>query len=268
MRILDLPAAGPTRAADDLAELRLDDRVALVTGAAGGIGAATAELLGRRGAMVAVVDTAADRLATVGRQLLEAGVAVLAIVADVTDPKQCDAAVEACVDRWGRLDILVNSAGIGGGSHPVTEMPDEAWHAVFDVNIHGTFYTCRAAARRMAAQGSGRIVNVASIAGLEGNPNAAHYSASKAAVIALTKSLGKELAQAGVHVTAIAPAVIETDLLAQVGPAHVEYMRSKIPMGRFGRVEEVARLIAHLAGPHLTFSTGAVYDLSGGRATY
>jgi 3-oxoacyl-[acyl-carrier protein] reductase len=250
---------------DDLAELRLDGRAALVTGAARGIGRAIAGLLMSRGANVALFDVDEKTL----RETCDAiGGEALAIPGDVTQPADADRAVAACVDQWGRLDILVNNAGIGGRSAPAWELTDEDWTRVIDIDLHGVFWFCRAAIRQMRTQGSGRIVNVASIAGKEGNPNASHYSTAKAGVIGLTKSLGKELATQNIFVNAIAPAVIETDILAEVGPDHVAYMRSKIPMERFGQPVEVARLVGFLVSDHVTFSTGAVYDISGGRATY
>lgn len=253
---------------DDLAELRLDGRVALVTGGARGIGRATAQLLGRRGAYVALFDIDGTALQQTAEDLAGVGVEVLPLRGDVTDPNDGEQAVSACVDRWGRLDILVNSAGVGGRSAPASELDTDEWLRVININLNGVFYFCRAATRQMRTQGAGRIVNIASIAGKEGNPNASHYSSSKAGVIGLTKSLGKELATQGILVTAIAPAVIETDILKEVGPEHVAYMKAKIPMDRFGKPEEVARLVGFLASEHLSFSTGAIYDISGGRATY
>lgn len=253
---------------DDLTELRLNERVALVTGAARGIGAAIASLLGVRGASVALFDRDAEGVARTAAQLAKHGMSVLALEGDVTQSSDADAAVAACVERWGRLDIMVNNAGITGANMPVWEMDDDQWRHVIDVDLHGVFYFCRAAARQMRQQGRGRIINLASIAGKEGNPNAAHYSTAKAAVIGLTKSLGKELAMQGVLVNAIAPAVIDTDMLGDMTDQHVQYMKSRIPMNRFGRVEEVARLVGFLASDHLSFSTGAIYDISGGRATY
>src|SRR2546423_29165 len=169
--------------------------------------------------------------------------------------------------RLGPVDILVNSAAIGGVNTTVGEYPVEEWRAVIDVNLTGTFLTCRAVVPGMQRRGYGRIVNIASIAGKEGNPNACAYSASKAGVIALTKSLGKELATAGICVNAVAPAVIETEMLEQSTREHIAYMVSKIPMGRLGQVDEVAALVCWLASAECSFSTGAVFDISGGRAT-
>ncbi len=170
--------------------------------------------------------------------------------------------------RVGPVDILVNSAAIGGVNTTVAQYPLDEWRAVMDVNLTGTFLTCRAVAPGMEKRGYGRIVNIASIAGKEGNPNACAYSASKAGVIALTKSLGKELATTGVRVNSIAPAVIETEMLEQSTKEHIAYMVSKIPMGRLGQVDEVAALVCWLASEECSFSTGAVFDISGGRATY
>jgi 2-dehydro-3-deoxy-L-rhamnonate dehydrogenase (NAD+) len=262
------PPSGAPSPSDDLAELRFDGKVALITGAARGIGRAIAELLGSRGARVGLFDRDTDALRTTGKELSANGIGCLALAGDVTASTDADAAVAECVEHWGSLDVMVNNAGIGGRSAPVWELADDEWRDVIEINLIGVFFFCRAAARRMRAQGSGRIVNIASIAGKEGNPNASHYSASKAGVIGLTKSLGKELATENVYVNAIAPAVIETEILQQVGQDHIDYMRSKIPMDRFGQPVEVARLVAFLASDHLTFSTGAVYDISGGRATY
>jgi 3-oxoacyl-[acyl-carrier protein] reductase len=217
---------------------------------------------------VALFDRDGDALAAAAGGLVAEGIDALALLGDVARPQDATDAVAACVERWGRLDILVNNAGVAGRNAPCWEMEDSDWQRVIDIDLNGPFYFCRAAARQMRAQGKGRIVNVASIAGKDGNPNAAHYSAAKAGVIALTKSLGKELATQGVLVNAIAPAVIETDILREVSDEHLAYMRSRIPMNRLGHAEEVARLVAFLVSDHLSFSTGAVYDISGGRATY
>jgi 2-dehydro-3-deoxy-L-rhamnonate dehydrogenase (NAD+) len=233
-------------------------KVALVTGGASGIGAATAALLGERGARVAVFDL--DPSGALEGQLGIAG--------DVTDSAAADAAVAQVERELGPLDVLVCCAGVGGDSLPTVKIPDDEWKRVFAINVDGVLWFNRAAARVMVGHGSGRIVNVASIAGKEGNPMAAAYSASKAAVIGLTKAVGRDLATTGVLVNCIAPAVIATPILEQLSQEHVDYMVEKIPMGRMGRPVEVAELIAFLSSDALSFSTGATYDISGGRATF
>jgi 2-dehydro-3-deoxy-L-rhamnonate dehydrogenase (NAD+) len=249
--------------------LRLDGRVALITGAARGIGLETARLLLQRGARVVLFDRDETQLLSSAAALGD-GDRVLAQAGDVTSPDEAVGAVEAATSRWGRLDILVNNAGIGGATAPTWELDVDDWRRVIDVNLTGQFLFCRAAVPALLANGWGRIVNIASIAGKEGNPTSSHYSASKAAVIGLTKSLGKELATSGILVNAIAPAVIETEILHRQGvdPAFLGTLLAKIPMGRMGEPIEVARLVGYLVSPQLTYSTAAVYDLSGGRATY
>jgi 3-oxoacyl-[acyl-carrier protein] reductase len=233
-----------------------DGRVALVTGGASGIGAAAVERLRAGGAKVAVFD------------LQETDGDVFSIRGDVTRSADVDAAVGRVVDEFGRLDALVNAAGISGHSLRTIDVSDEEWERVFAINANGTFWFCRAAARVMVEAGYGRIVNVASIAGKEGNPMAAAYSGSKAAVIGFTKSLGKDLAGTGVLVNSIAPAVIETPMLGDMSQEHIEYMVSRIPLGRLGQTDEVAALICWLASDEMSFSTGACFDISGGRAVY
>jgi 3-oxoacyl-[acyl-carrier protein] reductase len=193
---------------------------------------------------------------------------VLAVQADVTEAAEIDAAVAQVEAELGSLDILVCSAGVGGESVRAVDMTDEEWRRVFAVNCDGTFYCNRAALRGMVQRGYGRIVNVASIAGKEGNPMASAYSASKAAVIALTKSIAKEVAGSGVLVNSVAPAVIDTPILSQLSDEHIGYMVERIPLGRLGQPVEVARLIAYLASDDLSFATGACFDISGGRAVY
>ena len=221
-----------------------DGRVALVTGGASGIGAATAERLRQGGAEVHVFD--------------------LANGDDVRDPAQVDAAV----DRLPRLDVLVCCAGVGGDSLHTEDVTDEEWHRVHAINLDGVFFANRAAIRKMKPAGYGRIVNVASIAGKEGNPMAGAYSSSKAAVIALTKAVGKDVAGSGILVNCVAPAVIDTPILGQISEEHIAYMTSRIPLGRVGQPEEVAALICWLASEEMSFSTGACFDISGGRAVY
>jgi 2-dehydro-3-deoxy-L-rhamnonate dehydrogenase (NAD+) len=233
-------------------------RVALVTGGASGIGAAPVELLRTCGAQVAVLDLNLDGVRE----------DVLGVQGDVTRSSEVDAAITQVESDLGNLDVLVCSAGVGGESLPAIDVPDEEWRRVFAVNCDGTFFCNRAVVRRMVARGYGRIVNVASIAGKEGNPMAAAYSASKAAVIGMTKSIGKEVAGTGVLVNCIAPAVIDTPILGQLSDEHIGYMIERIPLNRTGKPEEVARLIAYLASEDMSFSTGACFDISGGRAVY
>jgi NAD(P)-dependent dehydrogenase (short-subunit alcohol dehydrogenase family) len=241
-------------------QIDLQDRVAVVTGAARGIGYAIAERLLASGARVSVW----DRDPAAARNLGDVHI----VTVDVTDDGSVQAAARATIEQVGGIDLLVNNAGIAGGSKPSWEFTPEEWRQVIDVDLTGVFLCCRAIVPLMLPRGWGRIVNVASIAGKEGNPNAAHYSAAKAGVIGFTKALGKELATSGILVNCITPAVIETDILKQITPQHVEYMRSKIPMGRFGKTGEAAALVAWLCSEDCSFTTGGVFDLSGGRATY
>ncbi|TPG44832.1 SDR family oxidoreductase [Roseomonas nepalensis] len=243
---------------------RFQARAAVVTGGASGIGLAVAARLAAEGATVSLWDTDAAALdAARGR----AGAAETAVV-DVTDADAVGRAMEATAAALGGLDILVTSAGITGPNATVRDYPVAAWRQVLDVNLTGTFLCARAAIPFMERGGYGRIVPIASVAGKEGNPNAAAYSASKAGVIGLTKSLGKELAATGIRVNCVTPSAVRTPIFAQMSDAHVAYMLSKIPIGRFGEVEEVAALVCWLASEEPSFSTGAVFDLSGGRATY
>ena len=231
-------------------------RHAIVTGGAAGIGEAiVARLLGA-GARVSIWDL---NPATNGDH---------AVAVDLTDPAAAERATAATLEAFGRIDILVASAGITGPNGTTWEYPVADWLRVIDINLNAVFYTCRAVAPVMKAANYGRIVNIASIAGKEGNPNGAAYSASKAGVIALTKSLGKELATTKVCVNAVAPAAVQSPLFAQMKPEFLDYILSKIPMGRFGEVEEVASLVCWLASAEASFSTGAIFDCSGGRATY
>ena len=245
--------------------MSLDKKTAIVTGAARGIGLAIASRLAADGARVAVLDLDA-REAQVAAGKIGAG--AMAIAADVTKTSEVDSAMSRVVQQWGRLDILVNNAGITGRSFPIWELSDEDWRRVIDVDLTSVFLCCRAAVRVMLGQGAGRIINIASIAGKEGNPTLVPYSTAKAGVIGLTKALAKEVATRGIVVNAVAPAVIGTELLKQMEQSTVDLLVSKIPMGRVGKPEEVAALVAWLASDECSFSTGAVYDLSGGRATY
>jgi 3-oxoacyl-[acyl-carrier protein] reductase len=248
-------------------QIDLQHRVAIVTGGARGIGFAIAQRLLASGASVALWDRDAEALREAAIQLGEAG-RIHTVALDLTDALAVEKATEATNDRFDRIDILVNNAGIAGVNKKVWEMTPEEWRVVVDVDLNAVFYCCRVVVPFLLKSDCGRIVNIASIAGKEGNPNAAHYSAAKAGVIALTKSLGKELATTPVRVNCITPAVIQTDILKQCTQQHIDYMLSKIPMGRFGEVHEAAALVAWLCSADCSFSTGAVFDLSGGRATY
>jgi 2-dehydro-3-deoxy-L-rhamnonate dehydrogenase (NAD+) len=242
-----------------------NSKTALVTGAARGIGLAIASRLAADGARVAVLDIDARAAEAAAKKV---GGGAISISADVTKAAAVDAAIQRVMDTWGRLDILVNNAGITGRSFPIQELSDEDWSRVIDADLTSVFLCCRAAIKVMLGQGSGRIINIASIAGKEGNPTLVPYSAAKAGVIGLTKALAKEVCTKGILVHAIAPAVIGTELLQQMERSTVDLLVSKIPLGRVGRPEEVAALAAWLVSDDCSFTTGAVHDLSGGRATY
>ena len=248
-------------------QIDLKGRVAIVTGGAQGIGYAAAERMLRSGATAVLWDIDAARLNTARQALAPLG-RVIAAAVELTDEQAVAAATQSVIDQAGRIDILLNNAGITGGNGPVWELDPAVWRRVIEVNLVAPFLTCRSVVPRMIAQGYGRIVNIASVAGKEGNPNASHYSASKAGLIALTKSLAKELATKGVVVNAVSPAAAKTGIFDQMTQAHIDFMLSKIPMGRFLEVGEAAAMIAWLASEDCSFSTGAVFDLSGGRATY
>ena len=245
----------------------LAEQRAVVTGGARGIGFGIARRLLAAGAAVAIWDVDVEHGNAAAGQLRDLG-RVEALAVDVADPASVEAAARETLRRYSRVDVLVNNAGIAGPNMKTWEYPRDAWQKVLDIDLTGVFLCCRAIVPSMLERRYGRIVNIASIAGKEGNPNAAAYSAAKAGVIALTKSLGKELAGTGIVVNCVTPAAVETDIFAQMTREHIEFMRSKIPMGRFGTIEEVAALVAWLASKECSFSTGAVFDISGGRATY
>jgi len=245
--------------------MSLGDKTALVTGGARGIGLAITERLIADGARVVIADLDGAAAKKVAERL---GDSVMALVADVTRADHVERIVKAPVERWGRLDIVVNNAGITGRSFPIHELTDDDWNKVIACDLTSVFLVCRAAVRHMLEAGGGRIVNIASIAGKEGNPTLVPYSTAKAGVIGLTKALAKEVATRNIFVNAVAPAVIGTDLLKQMEQSTVDLLVSKIPMGRVGTPEEVAALVAWLVSDECSFSTGAVYDLSGGRASY
>jgi NAD(P)-dependent dehydrogenase (short-subunit alcohol dehydrogenase family) len=243
----------------------LAGRTALVTGAGRGIGLAITERLIADGARVALVDRDAP---AVEREAKRLGAAAMAVTGDITRTDDVERAVDAA-ERWGGgLEIVVNNAGITGRSYPIWELTDQDWNEVIACDLTSVFLVCRAAVKRMLPRQRGRIINIASIAGKEGNPTLVPYSSAKAGVIGLTKALAKEVATRGISVNAIAPAVIGTELLQQMTKETVDMLVAKIPMGRVGTPREVAALVAWLASDECSFSTGAVYDLSGGRATY
>ncbi|WP_294334273.1 SDR family NAD(P)-dependent oxidoreductase [uncultured Sphingomonas sp.] len=243
---------------------RFAGRMAVITGGASGLGLAVARRMVAEGGQVALWDLNPDQLAVAAAELGGAHVEQL----DVSDAEAVARAAEATAATLGKIDILVCSAGITGATVPVHEFPLDSWRRVIDINLSGLFYCCRAVVPHLLANGYGRIVNVSSVAGKEGNPNASAYSASKAGVIGFTKSLGKELAGKGVIANALTPATFESPILAQLPPSQVEYMRSKIPMGRLGDADESAAMICFMASEECSFTTASTFDTSGGRTTY
>jgi 2-dehydro-3-deoxy-L-rhamnonate dehydrogenase (NAD+) len=248
-------------------QIDLIGRSAIVTGGARGIGYSIAERLLASGASCSLWDRDSAALESASKSLSAKG-KVHTCAVSLDQPESVAAAAEQTVKALGAVDILVNNAGIAGATKKTWELAPREWMAVIETNLFGVFLCCHAIVPHMIERKYGRIVNIASIAGKEGNPNASHYSAAKAGVIALTKSLGKELATSGILVNCITPAVIQTDILKQVTQQHIDYMLSKIPMGRFGKTDEAAAMVAWLCSEDCSFSTGAVFDLSGGRATY
>jgi 2-dehydro-3-deoxy-L-rhamnonate dehydrogenase (NAD+) len=243
-------------------------QVAIVTGGARGIGIATATVLAQRGYTVAIADIDGGIATEAARGLTDAGLRASAVQVDVGDRRSVEAMIQTVIDTHGQIDVLINNAGIAGNAAPITEVTDDDWAAMLRVDLTSVFLCCRAVMPHMLSRQTGTIVNVASIAGKEGNPRMVPYSSAKAGVIGLTKALAKEVATAGVRVNAVAPAVIETAILKTLTPAQVDYMKSRIPMGRFGLPEEAAHVIAFLASSESSFVTGQCYDVSGGRATY
>jgi len=246
-------------------QLDFKGRTAVITGGAAGIGLAVARRLVASGARVALWDRDEKTLAD-AKAALGGGTVTFAL--DVSDAEAIQRATEGTVADCGGIDALVCSAGITGPNVALADYPVDAWKQVFDVNVHGVFLCNRAVVPVMQKKDYGRIVNIASVAGKEGNPNASAYSASKAAVIGLTKSLGKELAKTGIRANCVTPAAVRTAIFDQMSQQHIDFMLSKIPLGRFGTVDEIAAMVCWLASEDCSFSTGAVFDLSGGRATY
>jgi NAD(P)-dependent dehydrogenase (short-subunit alcohol dehydrogenase family) len=248
-------------------QIDLNGRHAVVTGGAQGIGLAITSRMLQSGASVALWDRDAELLAATQAELGKLGSVSIEVV-DVSDPESVDAAIKATITKHDTIDILVASAGIAGPNHKAWEYPINDWNQIMDINLTGVFLCCRAVVPYMRRQNYGRIVNIASIAGKEGNPNASAYSASKAGVIAFTKSLGKETADKNIAVNCITPAAARTRILEQLTQEHIDFMLSRIPRGRFVEVDEIAAMVAWLVSEDNSFTTGAVFDLSGGRATY
>jgi 3-oxoacyl-[acyl-carrier protein] reductase len=247
----------------------MEERVAIITGAARGIGESVSRRLAKDGFRVVLVDLDKSRLESAKERIVtDISRNVMALPVDVSDFAGTSQLADTVVTEMGRIDVLVNNAGIGGRAASVADYPIEEWAKVVKVNLDGVFFCSKSVLPQMLSQGSGRIINISSVAGKEGNPNMAAYSASKAGVIGFTKSLAKEVATKGIFVNCITPAVIKTEILSQLTDEAVNYMVSKIPMGRVGQPEEVAALAAWLASEECTFSTGAVFDISGGRTTY
>lgn len=247
-------------------KLDMKGRSAVVTGGASGIGLATIRRMAQSGANVAIWDMNEKAMAEIAASIPDVKTHTCKV--DVSKLSDVEAAFKSTLAAFGKIDAFVNSAGIAGANTMVWEYPAEEWLRVINVNLNGTFYTCRTVTPHMIANKYGRIVNISSVAGKEGNPTASAYSAAKAGVIGLTKSLGKELAKHGVNVNVITPTTVKTPILDQVAQSHIDYMLSRIPMGRLGEPEEIAALVTWLCTEDCSFSTGAVFDLSGGRSTY
>jgi len=246
----------------------LDNQVAIVTGSATGIGYGISERLACDGSKIILVDFDKNAVVAAANDLSKQGFDVEPIVGDVAEPKTAQDAVNIALSKWNRVDILVNNAGIGGANGNIWELDVEELDRVYNTNLRGVFSFCHESIPEMLKNNYGRIVNIASIAGKEGNPKMVPYSATKAAVIGLTKSVGKELAGTGIVANCITPAVVQTRILEEFTPEVIEYMIGKIPIGRTAEVSEIASLVAWLSSSECSFSTGAVFDISGGRATY
>lgn len=247
---------------------RFEGQVAIVTGAARGIGLGVARKLGSEGARIVVTDKDEQEAGRALAELASNGVEALLAVGDVADESDVERAVNQTIERWGRIDVLVNNAGIIGNTAYLWQLAADDLDRAYRTNLRGVFLYCQKVIPHMLRRGYGRIVNIASIAGKEGNPRMVPYSATKAAVIGLTKSLGKELATSGILVNCVTPGLVRTRILEQTTPEQIQYMVERIPMGRTGEIEEVANLVSWLASSECSFSSGAVFDISGGRATY
>ena len=247
--------------------MKFKDKVALITGAYQGLGKGIAKRLGAQGCKLILVDID-ERVKDTEKEFNNANIDAISVIGDVSEESTANSAVEKGVSKYNKIDILVNNAGIGGINKPLWDLPVDELDRVYAINLRGVFIFCKSVIPLMLTHKYGRIVNIASIAGKEGNPNAVPYSATKSAVIGLTKSLGKELAKTEIRVNCVTPAVVKTSILDEFTEEHINYMLEKIPIGRTGKIEEVANMVAWIASEECSFSTGAVFDISGGRATY
>ena len=247
--------------------MKFKDKVALITGAYQGLGKGIAKSLGAQGCKLILVDID-ERVKDTEKEFNNANIDAISVIGDVSEESTANSAVEKGVSKYNKIDILVNNAGIGGINKPLWDLPVDELDRVYAINLRGVFIFCKSVIPLMLKNKYGRIVNIASIAGKEGNPNAVPYSATKSAVIGLTKSLGKELAKTEIRVNCVTPAVVKTSILDEFTEEHINYMLEKIPIGRTGKIEEVANMVAWIASEECSFSTGAVFDISGGRATY